>query len=574
MNTTADSVTKFFDGYPKLAAIASQLNIFLENEHPDIFGGNPRHPVLPAKRSKVIHDNLWGTVRFSWRELALIDLPIMQRLRDIHQTRLAFYVYPSARHSRFEHSLGATAIASRVFDAMLQKQRNDIRDMAKAVSPEASPETEILRWKQELRLAALLHDTGHSFFSHTSELVYEKLVPLKEASRELSLFVGKEKGAGEVLSFCLTLTLAVNRLLERTGKRLIGEQASDDYDGAIDLMNVALIIVGRSRHPYLQFLGDIVSSPFDADKLDYLLRDGKNAGLPLRYDLDRYFYDVRIVKEVLTDDEKRLEWLYSRLATKVVRQSPNTHVRYPYYETYRLKLSRRAINVNEQMIICKMMLFSYIYHHPKVRASDGLLERLLRRRLENWRARGETEEICLDRFMRMTDSSLQVNDADETCKISKEYAYRLINRLVPREVYSISCPSATHAEGELIEEFLLKLNDKEPRKKIIGELEQAISEELLVLDADLATSASEAAARAGIWVDAPKPPKFEDVYEVVMDTRSASHDFSLSQVFPIREWTQAYEHYRYQVRIFAFSEYSDLAAEAAKKGDAARRWHL
>jgi HD superfamily phosphohydrolase len=46
--------------------------------------------------------------------------------------------------------------------------------------------------------------------------------------------------------------------------------------------------VGRSKHPLLQFLGDIISGGFDADKLDYLLRDASAAGLPLRYDLERY----------------------------------------------------------------------------------------------------------------------------------------------------------------------------------------------------------------------------------------------------------------------------------------------
>jgi len=64
------------------------------------------------------------------------------------------------------------------------------------------------------------------------------------------------------------------------------------------------------------------------------------------------------------------------------------------------------MNVIEQIIICKMMLFSYIYHHPKVRASDGLLERLLRRQLRAWRANGETDDKILDRFLKMTDASL------------------------------------------------------------------------------------------------------------------------------------------------------------------------
>ena len=399
---------KFLNGYPALAAIVHQLNNYLEEKHPKTFGLAPTHPVLPVKRSKVIHDNLWGTVRFSWRELVLIDSPLMQRLRDVHQTGLAFHVYPSARHSRFEHCLGAATIASRVFDALLQKQRGELHDIANRIGPAANAHESILRLKQELRLAALLHDTGHSLFSHTSERVYGELDLLAKASRELSSFVGKQKGAGEVLSFCLVLTPAVGKLLERAGNRLIGDQASDDYAGPIDLRNVALIIVGRSSHPYLQFLGDIVSSGFDADKLDYLLRDATAAGLPLRYDIDRYLYDVRLEQEILGDGDNQLERLYSSIQPTTVPRAPATESsRFPYYDTYRLRLSRRAMNVIEQIVICKMMLFSYIYHHGKVRASEGMLERLLRRRLSAWRAKKVPDNESMIRFLDMTDASLR-----------------------------------------------------------------------------------------------------------------------------------------------------------------------
>jgi hypothetical protein len=85
--------TDFLRGYPRLGAIVAQLTQFLIQNHPVTFGSKINHPVLKPKRSKVIHDNLSGTARFTWRELALIDSPILQRLRDIHQTGLAFNVY-------------------------------------------------------------------------------------------------------------------------------------------------------------------------------------------------------------------------------------------------------------------------------------------------------------------------------------------------------------------------------------------------------------------------------------------------------------------------------------------------
>ena len=141
---TDDYAVDLLRGYPRLAGIVTQLNQFLIQNHPNTFGSRQSHPVLRAKRSKVIHDNLWGTVRFTWRELALIDSPIIRRLRDIHQTGLAFNVYPSARHTRFEHSLGAVTIASRVFDALLHRQRNEVRDVVKVLWRDTDQDLSIL----------------------------------------------------------------------------------------------------------------------------------------------------------------------------------------------------------------------------------------------------------------------------------------------------------------------------------------------------------------------------------------------------------------------------------------------
>src|SRR5579872_1886507 len=109
------------ENYPTLRGLVRNLDKYLAGTYPEFFGRSPIHPFLPLKSFKVIHDNLWGTNRFSWRELALMDSPLLQRLRNIHQTGLAYYVYPCARHSRFEHSLGVTTVASRAFDALVQR---------------------------------------------------------------------------------------------------------------------------------------------------------------------------------------------------------------------------------------------------------------------------------------------------------------------------------------------------------------------------------------------------------------------------------------------------------------------
>jgi len=549
-SSALDRVTKSIDG-------------LLREHHPTFFGPKPEHPSARLKGYKVIHDNLWGTNRFSWRELVLMDSPVLQRLRRIHQTGLAYYVYPSARHSRFEHSLGVLTVASKVFDSLQQNSTNDLQSILAVVYPQSVYKTTVLRLRQELRLAALLHDTGHSLFSHASERVYSELSLLKDASSELTQFSGKKKGVGEVLSFCLALTPSISELLQRAATRLEPDVPSDtdEFGEPIDLKNVAMLIIGRSYHPYLQFLGDIISSGFDADKLDYLLRDAAAAGLPLRYDLERYLYTVFLQQGEIADEEGRLMNMYEVLGSKPDRKTSQTGKHYSYYETYRLKLPKLAMSTIEQIIICKLMLYAYIYHHPKVLAAEGLLVRLLRLRVAAWFRAGHSDERIMRSFLTMTDTALDAPEFTETSDGTIEsYRYRVQNRLLPRVVYSMG-GALTHAEGDLIRAFLTSLQDKEKRDRIIGDFERVIGEELLGQDPQFACSALEAVLKAGVWLDVPKAPDFEDA-DAIIGKPPAS--VSIDRVFPIGHWIEAYKAHRYYVRVFAFSEYVQMVDSAAQ----------
>ncbi len=368
-----------------LDKVTSLIDDHLKARHPDFFGDRATHPFLPLKPFKEIHDPIWGTNRFSWRELAIIDSPMIQRLRRIHQTGLAYYVYPSARHSRFEHSLGVVTVAARVFDSVAQRYAGKLEEICPQLAPGAKVEDVVSRWRQELRLAALLHDTGHSLLSHASERVYGKLGLLKSAAEELSDIAAAKKKAGEVLSYCLSKTNALADLLHRAKEKLMdGASPGGEYSGDLDMENVSLLILGRSRHPWQHFMGDIISSGFDADKLDYLLRDAISTGLPLRYDLDRYLSTVSLPKLKLYDDPTgKLEKLYSKSVPLPTKHPPGANEKDPYFYSYRLRLPKRSMNTIEQITICKLMLTSYMYQHQKVRAAEGMFERLLLRVLRH-----------------------------------------------------------------------------------------------------------------------------------------------------------------------------------------------
>jgi len=55
---------------------------------------------------KEIFDSVWGPVEFNAAEIAILDSPLLQRLRKIKQLGFANYVYCGADYSRFHHTIG------------------------------------------------------------------------------------------------------------------------------------------------------------------------------------------------------------------------------------------------------------------------------------------------------------------------------------------------------------------------------------------------------------------------------------------------------------------------------------
>ncbi|HSF49813.1 MAG TPA: HD domain-containing protein, partial [Nitrososphaeraceae archaeon] len=101
-----------------------------------------------------ITDPIHRYIRFTELEREIIDTPVFQRLRKIRQLAGAHLVYPSAQHTRFEHSLGTMHLAGLAGLTLLDKGYIEKKDQLEG-----------------LRLAALLHDIGHGPFSHLFEEV-------------------------------------------------------------------------------------------------------------------------------------------------------------------------------------------------------------------------------------------------------------------------------------------------------------------------------------------------------------------------------------------------------------------
>ncbi|RLI75360.1 HD domain-containing protein, partial [Archaeoglobales archaeon] len=102
---------------------------------------------------KSIQDAVHGIIKLNEPMLKIVDTPQFQRLRRIRQLGFANLVYPGANHTRFEHSLGVMHITK-----LLQKR---------------------LELDDEVVIAALIHDVGHTPFSHSSESLLERYAGIR-----------------------------------------------------------------------------------------------------------------------------------------------------------------------------------------------------------------------------------------------------------------------------------------------------------------------------------------------------------------------------------------------------------
>src|ERR1700724_3543611 len=107
---------------------------------------------------KAIKDSVWGMIDLTGSEVILLDSPPLQRLRRIHQLGLCFLTFPTATHTRFEHTLGVIYQAERMVRALAVRSEGHAQLVLSAL--------------KTIRLAALLYDVGHLPLSHVSERFY------------------------------------------------------------------------------------------------------------------------------------------------------------------------------------------------------------------------------------------------------------------------------------------------------------------------------------------------------------------------------------------------------------------
>ena len=249
----------------------------------------------------LLRDPIHGDIELSPLETALIDLPVMQRLRGIKQLGTAYLVYPGALHTRFDHAIGVCALAHRIVASL--------RRAGFAVTAEQ---------EAAIGAAALLHDVTHVPFGHTLEDERRLFTRHDKGSRLSRLMAGDLGDALERLD----LRRAVGALLGQAGPAaevsaawIPGPEIPGPETRGAGMPGVGMPELGISGPGILDskrtgqvmpaWAREIVSGTIDADLLDYLRRDSFFAGLA-------HDYDDRILRAFALHDDRLVLRLVKR----------------------------------------------------------------------------------------------------------------------------------------------------------------------------------------------------------------------------------------------------------------------
>jgi hypothetical protein len=77
---------------------------------------------MPLDTPHELRDPVHGLIRLTDQGLRIIDTRAFQRLRLIKQLAMADLVYPGARHTRFDHSLGTLHAAQAIIDCVAKTE--------------------------------------------------------------------------------------------------------------------------------------------------------------------------------------------------------------------------------------------------------------------------------------------------------------------------------------------------------------------------------------------------------------------------------------------------------------------
>ena len=342
-----------------------------------------------------IRDPVHGSVAIFDEEVPVLKAPFFQRLRNIKQLGFSEYSFPGATHTRYLHSIGVMAIATKVFDKIFTSRLEG---------------TDFHRLRETLRMATLLHDIGHAPLSHSTESVMPPLKALSLPERFCKEDCEDRRATHEDYTVKAIVDSSFRKSFDLVRKKF-----------AIDPDCVAELIVGKSSNMdyfttdgvnYFPLLHQLVSSEMDCDRMDYLLRDSYFCGVSYgQYDID---------------------WIIDNLDACLIGDEGH------------LGLSERAIPTFDDFLLGRFHMFLMVYFHYRAVCLEKLLANYFRTAESEYTIPADIEEYCFH-----DDYHLK-----KVLRNSKNpWAQRVVNNDIPRKIFESFGTSQLGVLEEL-EEYL------------------------------------------------------------------------------------------------------------------------
>ncbi len=232
-------------------------------------------------------------------ERQVIDHPWVQRLRQIRQLQTAWWVFPSAEHSRFQHILGVMHLASRAVEQLYES----LQKVDQTVPP--LPVVDGL-----MRLAGLLHDVGHGPFGHFFD----------------AHFLSHYDLTHETLG-ALIIEQELAELIEQLCRSPAGVFPAEHHLRASDIawliqrprgaVSTSGASVNAEQPRWMHFLRSLFCGIYTVDNMDFVLRDAFMTGLnPKAFDLQRILHYSSFTESGLTIHDRGMPALIHFLAMK------------------------------------------------------------------------------------------------------------------------------------------------------------------------------------------------------------------------------------------------------------------
>ncbi|TBW56038.1 HD domain-containing protein [Marinobacter halodurans] len=377
---------------------------------------------------KLIMDPVHGGIPLYRHEIQVIDHPLYQRLRNICQNDILSLVFPGATHSRFLHSIGVMHVGTRMFRSMINAYLRE-QQLSRDVDLTLTQLEAIDYLSKIIRLACLLHDSGHSSFSHQFTQARRIKELMSRPSRFRDLWEGIDisdiyRQPPEELEHEHYSVRVAYDVLENTDLEAAGLHRNDVL-GIMETTRVSpsdtfcrhaetfwSFIAGPDAHAgalqdtstprlVMDLLSSIVSGEIDADRADYMLRDGFHSSVTIGgFNLDHLLSNLRFGWNV------EEPWLG-------------------------LAITQKGLGALEDFVYSRYQMYRKVYAHKTALGFDWLLREAINEVLEDPET-FDWVDVCLSRmdyFAELTDNFFWEAFRRKARQVPNSYSKCIVDRI-------------------------------------------------------------------------------------------------------------------------------------------------